>query len=261
MTLPAPLTQKLPDFVEQFISAIGLVEFGDDRDPPGLHHGTGSFLHLGKNREILTCEHVAKIKNDSMLVMTQFGSEFGISIANPFVSWPYPVDAAVSKITENSWSKVPHLAKCLEKKMFAKRHDPVEGEFLYVYGFPGEDAVVSFGEHVTRGMGLFAHGIHFSSVEVEEEPKPQKEYHFFIPFNPEMVVLVEGQDPVLSLPPGMSGSLVWNSRYLEVTNEGKEWVPEDARITGIVWGHSSKAGVLIATKVEHFFELLGQDVI
>lgn len=60
----------------------------------------------------------------------------------------------------------------------------------------------------------------------------------------------------LSLPDGMSGSPLWNTRYEEITRQGRSWKPEDARITGIVWGHSAKARQIYATPIEAFAEQL-----
>jgi len=61
---------------------------------------------------------------------------------------------------------------------------------------------------------------------------------------------------VLSLPDGMSGSPLWNTRYEEITRQGRSWKAEDARITGIVWGRSAKARQMYATPIEAFAEQL-----
>lgn len=55
---------------------------------------------------------------------------------------------------------------------------------------------------------------------------------------------------------GMSGSLVWNTRYREVTEKGAQWTPADLRVTGLVWAHTSKAGGFVATPVQHLLEFL-----
>jgi hypothetical protein len=58
----------------------------------------------------------------------------------------------------------------------------------------------------------------------------------------------------LSLPDGMSGSPLWNTRYEEFRREGRPWTPANARITGMIWGHSSKASQLYATPIERLTE-------
>ncbi|MBA8845725.1 hypothetical protein FHW02_003811 [Ochrobactrum sp. RH1CCR137] len=50
---------------------------------------------------------------------------------------------------------------------------------------------------------------------------------------------------------GFSGSLVWNTRYLECVSAGREWKPEQAVVTGLLrrWDTSTKT--LLAWRVEH----------
>ena len=50
---------------------------------------------------------------------------------------------------------------------------------------------------------------------------------------------------------GFSGSLVWNTRYLEFTGQGLAWSPEDAVVSGLLrrWDEDTKT--LLAWRVEH----------
>ena len=50
---------------------------------------------------------------------------------------------------------------------------------------------------------------------------------------------------------GFSGSLVWNTRYLEVSRQGCQWSPEDAVVTGLLrrWDQDTKT--LLVWRVEH----------
>ena len=52
-------------------------------------------------------------------------------------------------------------------------------------------------------------------------------------------------------PHGFSGSLVWDTKFISCRQKGKEWRPELAKITGIVWGWPSASACILATKVEH----------
>ncbi|WP_288491889.1 hypothetical protein [uncultured Pseudomonas sp.] len=260
MTREFPVAlEQFSDFVEPFISAISLIKPDDERAPPGDHHGTGSFFLLDDVRLLITCEHVANVPANVILGMTQYRAEHAISIPGIFSTSEYPVDIAAIHIPDRNWGRVSHAARCVELNMLSKRHEPVDGEYLFVYGFPGEDAVVGFGEHSHRGLGVFLHEIEFSSVTVDEEPKPVEPHHFFIPYSPNHARLLEGSNSVLSRAEGMSGSLVWNTRYTEVTSQGEEWRPEDARVTGVLWGHSSKVGALVVTKIEYLRYFLGID--
>lgn len=57
-------------------------------------------------------------------------------------------------------------------------------------------------------------------------------------------------------PPGLSGSLVWNTRYLEVTNAGNVWTPEDAVVTGLLRRWKEKTKRLLVWRVEHLRQWL-----
>jgi len=68
--------------------------------------------------------------------------------------------------------------------------------------------------------------------------------------------------PCLPLPPGMSGSLVWNTRRVECAQSQRPWPPSEARVTGLMFGWSHCANWVYATKVEYlrkaFPTLIGQ---
>lgn len=57
-------------------------------------------------------------------------------------------------------------------------------------------------------------------------------------------------------PGSFSGSLVWNTRYLEITNAGESWSPEDAVVTGMLRRYDSNTATLLALRVEHLREWL-----
>ena len=50
---------------------------------------------------------------------------------------------------------------------------------------------------------------------------------------------------------GFSGSLVWNTRYLEVTRQNLEWSPEDAVVTGLLRRWDQETKTLLVWRVEH----------
>ena len=52
-------------------------------------------------------------------------------------------------------------------------------------------------------------------------------------------------------PAGFSGSLVWNTRYLEMTAEGRKWSPEDAVVTGILRRFDPDTKSLLVLRAEH----------
>ncbi len=90
----------------------------------------------------------------------------------------------------------------------------------------------------------------------EIPPHPDEEFHISLGWSPDRATPIGDTKGVLSLPDGMSGSPLWNTRYQETMGQGKAWMPEDARIVGIVWGHSAKARQIYATPIEACFSRL-----
>lgn len=247
----------LTAFVEPYVCPIQTLPKGETLEPPGRHIGTGWFFEGKNSPSIVTCEHVAKLQNKGKLGYSCLGWDFGISIQTTFNTVAHPVDAAIAGIA-NSYRHSPHNAQCATKSLFATRHAPVQAEWLFVYGFPGADAAQAFGTQRVVGSAIFLQEVKLSPEVIREEPPhPVQGFHICLAWNPEIAQAMLGTSGALSLPKGMSGSPLWNTRYVEITQNGGTWKPSDAVITGMVWGHSSKAGQLYATPIEAFADWLG----
>lgn len=77
------------------------------------------------------------------------------------------------------------------------------------------------------------------------------DYHFSLEYKPDKAVCLKEGNRSQPNPPGLSGSLVWNTHSVEFFNNQLEWSPEAAEVTGIVWGWPSSNACLVATRVEH----------
>lgn len=250
----APLSdaeaEALANFVEPYVCAIQFIPKNDTREPLGSHLGTGWLFEHEGSPCIVTCEHVARWQKRGRLGYSCFGCESGISIEGKFVEAPHPVDAAVATI-KNSFKVLIHNGHCVPRSLFATSHEPVQGELLYAYGFPGADAKQMFDTQIVQGTAVFLREIELNdAVFKEEPPHPAPEIHICLAWSPEHAFPMLGTRGSLSLPDGMSGSPLWNTRYEEITRQGGTWRPTDARITGMVWGHSAKACQLYATPIE-----------
>ncbi|WP_426803951.1 hypothetical protein [Stenotrophomonas sp. SrG] len=257
--LPQFLVDQMGDLVERFTTAITSIPVGDDRLPPGDHHGTGWLIDIDGHPFICTCEHVANFQNEGVLGYSCYGSANGISVGKEFELHPLPLDFAIASLN-SSWGIISHQGVCIPQSMIAAVHSPVEGEYLYFYGFPGSEAKALFEEHYIQGTGVFMHEIEFVQKTLEEEPRADPEMHICMSLSPVDAIPLTPGTRELPLPQGMSGSALWNTRYREVTDQGKKWAPEDARLTGIVWGASQKTGVAVATPIEHFRHLMRMPV-
>jgi hypothetical protein len=127
---------------------------------------------------------------------------------------------------------------------------PSRGEYLYLQGFPGDDAKVAFGVHHQRSTGVITHECAYDPILDDESPKVIDGYHICLSSSPASASVIEGPNTSLPRTRGMSGSFLWNTRYKEMTDQGRQWSPQDARITALVWGDSTKARMLIATPIE-----------
>jgi hypothetical protein len=76
-------------------------------------------------------------------------------------------------------------------------------------------------------------------------------YHFALYYKPELATSVHDPGRGLGDAHGFSGSRVWNTRRIERLQGNREWSPDDALLTGLVWGWPTSDRCLLATKIEH----------
>ena len=252
---PESVAAQMDDYVDPYVAAILLIPDGDDSDPPGDHWGTDWLVEEFDEPILATCEHVARNQLQGSLGYSCHGCDSGISVGSKFDLHPYEIDFAKANIAK-TFRKNKHKGNCTSKAQHADCHSPVEGEYFYAYGFPGVDARAGFGQHEAQGMGVFLREVDFDPTSFTENPAPIRGTHICLAWNPENASGLLGTTGELSLPNGMSGAPLWNTRYVEVTQRGDNWHPRDSRITGVVWGHSAKSGHLFATPIELFIDLL-----
>lgn len=249
--------EALANFVEPYICAIQFIPKNDTREPPGDHLGTGWLFDGDGSPCIVTCEHVAAWQKRGHLGYSCFGCENGISIEGEFAKVSHPVDASIATVRK-SFHVLSHNGICAHRSLFSVEHAPVQGELFYAYGFPGADARQTFGTQLVQGTAVFLREVALNDAVYQEvPPHPDPKLHICLAWSPEHALPMLGTRGSLSLPDGMSGSLLWNTRYEEITRLGGTWSPKDARIAGMIWGHSAKAGQLYATPIETLVDLLG----
>jgi hypothetical protein len=96
----------------------------------------------------------------------------------------------------------------------------------------------------------------------QEEPGAGDADIFEILWNPPSTAVSSGtSDQVRSTfqhsnPAGFSGSLVWNTRFVEKGCDLSNWNPQDAVVTGLLrrWDYATKT--LLAWRVEHLLAWL-----
>jgi hypothetical protein len=229
-----------------------------EADGGGEHIGSGGYVEYATRKLLLTNDHVAR---DGLGRLTHkfYDSDQYFGFPKAFAFEMAPTDLAASPV-DQTWPQTTHSAMPFPDHRFAERHAPAKNEMLFMLGFAGKRAYYS----PTLGM-MVTNGTPYLSQEFDPDAEERKitspdfdpKVHFAIPWEPEQVSLVDEHKDVIPLSPkGFSGSLVWNTRYVEYTTLGKSWDPAVARLTGIVWGWPSEDRVLIATRIEHIKDFL-----
>lgn len=237
----AHVTQEMKEFTKPFVTPISKTI----DNATGEAWGTGNYITLGQSPYLLTNEHVAEALKTHSLGHQFRDCETVFRATNPFKVFIWPLDVAVSQIDTRVWTGEPHGSAGIPEQKWALAHAPVAGEILFLKGYKGAKVPFLFDTLITNA----------TSYSCQEMPVPPGDnrfnmrFHFALDYRPDRATALDGRD--LPLPDGFSGSLVWNTRFVEFTNNERPWSPDCAQITGLVWGWPSSEACLIATRVEY----------
>lgn len=240
------LTRKMVAHLNPYRAAV-YEDLGDD----GRGWGSGSYIKLGGRNFILTNEHVANARRTGRQLIHQFaGRDDLFRITGDHIERTWPHDLALLPVDERAWSHGAHDSKTIDLDQISVAHAPVPGELFAFTGFAGERTDFYFGSLVSGATTSLA----------REKPLPPDDrffpsFHFGIDYRPDEARDVIGREG-LPLPPGLSGSTVWNTCFVEARMKGLAWSPEMAQVTGVVWGWPQEASLLVATRAEHLRSFL-----
>lgn len=210
----------------------------------GESWGSGSFIELYGRKYILTNEHVARIRKSKRLGFRLNGQADMPRISGNHAEQAWPWDLALLPVDDDAWSAFDHGSTPIRVDQLALAHTPCPNEIFAVAGFAGERTRFVFGEmHFASTTSLAC------EVKLVDQAEIDHRFHFGIAYRPDAATSVVGRD--LPKPPGLSGSTVWNTCFVEARANGIEWTPDLAKVTGVVWGWPSGQGAIAATKVEH----------
>lgn len=213
--------------------------------------GSGSYVMIGGRRVLLTCEHASR---DHPMEYRFFGSDAVFRHPGPFVCERDPVDAAFAPMTDEAWTAVEHQADTVAYERFAPMHHLANpAELLFFRGFAGENARYGFGEHQANASGYCSQATPVNSpdsriLEIHWEPQKMR---FTEDTSDEARLAMKHEDPR-----GFSGSLVWNTRFVEILDTGRTWSPDCAVVTGLLHRYDPETKTLLALRVEHLCEWL-----
>jgi hypothetical protein len=224
----------------------------EDHGDHGAGWGSGSFLRLGSRVFILTNQHVATVRAENRTLTSQLlGKEDIWRINGNHVELPAPYDLALLPVPESMWSGT-HGSAPIGVGQIAVAHQPVQGELLAFTGFAGERVRFHFDHLFSEATCYVAREIGLPS-----DPRLDPRFHFGIEYRPDLAEQVVGSAG-LPLPPGLSGSTVWNTNFVAAKMAGRTWTPDLAVVTGVVWGWPSDHGSIVATRAEYVRSFLLQ---
>ena len=207
--------------------------------------GTGSYLQIGKRVFVLTNEHVAKARSSNQLIHQFVGDETFQPVVGNHIAKCLPHDLALLPVNEKSWKIPNRKSKSIPLDRISPAHNPVPTEIMTFTGFSGQEAKFYFNTMNYTGTCYTSR-----EVPLPQDERFSSQFHFGLDYRPDLATQVIGNKG-LPVPPGLSGSTVWNTRFVETRIAGQEWKPDLAVVTGVVWGWPSGAGCLVATRAEY----------
>jgi hypothetical protein len=231
---------EMTDYLRPYRTAIY-----EHKEDHGVGWGSGSYMRLGDRVVILTNQHVVAARAEGKTLCHQFDGQGDIrAIVGTHVEYPFPLDLALLPVDMRAWTGETNKSKGIETEQISLGHDPVPTELLTFTGFAGENVSFYFST-------LFATGTCYTAREIElpADARFCSRFHFALDYRPELASSVSGKKG-LPLPPGLSGSTVWNTAFVAAKMADVPWTPELAKVTGVIWGWPSEHGCLIATRAE-----------
>lgn len=210
----------------------------------GKLEGTGSYIEFSGKQLLITNEHVLREWKRHQFAHQFNECEDVFSLDAPLGLESHPVDAGICEIPDAVWQARSHQSRVVPASRLAMRHEPLPGELLFFCGFPQQRSQFAFGYIVSRGTPLLT----------QELPSPAvndvHSNYFLMPYAPERALFAEAGGVALSMPPGLSGSLVWNTRRVECTTQNREWSPDLAQVTGMLCRWDPAISAVFAVRIE-----------
>lgn len=252
-SINADVKKQMVEHAAQFFTPISMSEeFGS-----GVAWGSGGYLkNIGKTY-LVTASHVfTDLSENSLLGHLPASNGDYIAVTEPPELARWPVDAAavrVPPISDDSGMAA------LPIERVADQYSAVESELLFWIGSPGyrlerHDPIIQnkrrhtlFGELNTSSFPVLTQALQGGNP-THQSFDPVRHVAIHYPSHAKR----EPNDSPIALPnaKGMSGSLLWNTKFVEMYQEGKEWSPEDAVVCGVIWAVLDAPEVVVATRIE-----------
>ena len=245
------ILEQVQNTARQYAVAIA----GMNSHTEGTVEGTGTLIELGDQVLLVTAEHVIsqiEAKNYQGIAFSNGDGKLFSRILERFVK-NTEIDIAYVRISR---PKQPDSDRqvCSERLMAISAKEG-EKDLFFIYGFPGDDS-----KFWTLLNGIRSKTFTFAANSgVSKDPAFDPTIHLAIRYDPKHCIGISGKEANLPLPHGLSGTAVWKIPWAQ--REGT-WLPDNARIVGIVQKWDQDGQYLIATRIENIFPFLrtGQGV-
>lgn len=209
--------------------------------------GSASYVALrplSTGLNLITCEHVARYQNQKHL---PFGRQRPIMLTGTTCSDRDPLDVASILVNSHYWQKVKSKAHPVPWSTFAQNHQPVADELLFFYGLADQNAYSGYNNFSKIMTG-------YCTQEKRGTGDPNIFELFWEPENTQITPQTSAKikaEVKLDDAEGYSGSLVWNTRFVESGCDINRWTPADAVVTGLLRRWDTTTRTLLVWRVEH----------
>lgn len=209
--------------------------------------GSGIYLEIRGGAFLVTNEHVAQHIQYRVLAHFLYEDQTAVRIDTPFFAGEPPHDVAITELSAIDFTKTAKAP--FPSARVAHTFNPVEHELLFIHGFPGKKSYFS-----TSASSLISKSCPYLSQARPLPPNVDPRYFFAIHYPHKRVTRADGGTEDLPFPEGLSGSGVWDTRYVAL--QDPYWTPDKSVLVGLVFGYDSDNECLIAIKIEHVREFI-----
>ncbi|MCJ2119995.1 hypothetical protein MKK65_26055 [Methylobacterium sp. J-001] len=211
------------------------------------HIGSATYVELPRQvggTTLITCEHITRYQDQKHL---PFGSNSPVNLSGTTCSDREPLDVGTIKLNDPTWQLQKEQAAMVGWSRFSQNHSPVPDELLFFYGLSGENTYSGYGDF---------HKIMVGYCSQEKRGTGDSEI-FEIFWEPENTSITPGTSLEIynktkySNAGGYSGSLVWDTRFVQKGCDINSWSPSDAVVTGLLRRWDTATRTLLVWRVEH----------
>jgi Protein of unknown function (DUF2934) len=244
---------EMAKYVSRLVTPISL----SDSPDRGSSCATGNYLTLRDVPYLLTNEHVVGEAVGYDLAHLPGPTDDYVLCNNAWLAAAWPMDIALMRLGQApAGPDRDSVSAC----RLGVRYSPVPQELLFWIGFPGStakrhDAITElntrrswFGSLVTPANPVLT-----QELPVAPTGLPRFDANRHVALYYPAAALRTAEQPLTDTPnpKGMSGSLLWDTKFVANARSRKRWNSASAEVCGVLWAAHSKPEVVVATKIEH----------